>query len=362
MKLPNRFVSQPWRISAQAWISLLLLGLVLWFTITHTRLIVELSALLFGSFLLSLGLHPLVSFLAKRRIPRGVGVIISYILILGVFALLGDLLVPVFNREISLLQTSGPDLAKSISNYLSNTPLLNHFLPSVDSLGQMLTQRIDTLFQTLVTAVAGVGGLAIDVLIVLFLTYFISTDPDAGNRLINTWFPDHLQDRIHLVVKNVRQRLSRWVAAQLFFIVYFTSLFSITLALLKVPFAFAIGLLGGILGIIPYVGGLVAMVLAILIALTVKPILALWIFIIFGGINEIQAHILAPAIYGKATEINTSLALISLLIGARLAGFVGVLFSIPVAVVLTAVLSEVQAIMSLNHEDSANHDDGTQTI
>jgi predicted PurR-regulated permease PerM len=345
MKPTDRSIAPAWRMSTQAWISLLLLGLVLWFAITSTSLILELAAVLFGAVLVTLGLHPLVSYLARKRIPRGLGVMIAYILILGVFALLGDLLVPVFSTEINLLQANGPELAKTVSDYLSNTPLLSHLLPSADGLVQMLTQRIDTLFQALFTALAGIGGLAVDIIIVLILAYFITTDPDAGNRIIRTWFPVYLQDRMRLVAEKVRVRLTRWIAAQFIFILYFSLLFSITLALFKIPFALAIGILGGLLGVIPYIGGMIATVLAVLIALTVKPILALWVFLIFGTISQIQAHILAPAIYGKATEINPAVALVALLIGAKSGGFIGVLFAIPVAVVLTAILSEVMTIL-----------------
>jgi predicted PurR-regulated permease PerM len=356
-KLSDRFTPDSWRISKQAWLGLLALVLVSYFTITHTRLILEIAADIFGAILISLAFHPLHSFLAKKGIPRSIGVGISYILILGVLALLGDLLVPLFSTEIDLFKTKGPDFLNSISDFISSVPILHNLIPSTNNLSQIFTQRLDTLVQTTFATLINIGTLLVDAVIVLILVYFFSTDPGIAKRIIRKWTPDHLQDTILIVAENVRQRLTRWVNAQMFFVLYFTATYSITMALFKIPFAFAIGLLGGLFGIIHYVGAYIATILAILVALTVKPIYALWIFLIFAAINEVQGHILAPAIYGRATKINTALALLALFVGAELAGIVGAFFAIPVTVVLTAIVSELQTIQSSNGESQPEVDD-----
>jgi predicted PurR-regulated permease PerM len=355
--LSNKFPSNSWQISTKAWLALFALVIISYFTITHTKLILEIAADIFGAILISLAFHPMIKFLAKKGIPRSIGVGVSYILILGVLALLGDLLVPLFSTEIDLLKTNGPELLASISNSISSIPILHNLIPSTSNLSGVLSQRLDTLVQTTFTTLINIGTLLVDAVIVLILVYFFSTDPAMAKRLIRKWSPEHLKDTILIVAESVHQRLTRWVGAQIFFVLYFTATYSITLALFKIPFAFAIGLLGGLFGIIHYLGAYIATILAVLVALTVKPIDALWVFLIFAAINEIQGHILAPAIYGRVTQINVAVALLALFVGAELAGIVGAFFAIPVMVVVTAIVSELQTIQSSSAESLPEDED-----
>jgi predicted PurR-regulated permease PerM len=82
----------PWRLSLQAWIALLALGLALWLTITYAGLLLEVIWVLFGAFLLSLAICPLADALTRWHIPRGVTVLGVYAGLGGVLALLGSLL------------------------------------------------------------------------------------------------------------------------------------------------------------------------------------------------------------------------------------------------------------------------------
>jgi predicted PurR-regulated permease PerM len=79
-------------------------------------------------------------------------------------------------------------------------------------------------------------------------------------------------------------------------------------------------------------------------ALTVRPLLGLWVALFCAVVIEIKAHVLEPALYGRATGLHPGAVLIVLLVGVRAGGVIGVLFAVPVAVVLTALLEEVQVI------------------
>jgi predicted PurR-regulated permease PerM len=123
--------------------------------------------------------------------------------------------------------------------------------------------------------------------------------------------------------------------------------FSIGLSLLNVPFAITIGVVGGVLELVPYLGGTIAVMLAVLSALTVDPVLVIWVILFHIVVVEIEAHIVAPSVYGRVTGLHPAGVLIALLIGAKAMGLVGVLFAVPAAVVLLAVMQEIR---SLRHD------------
>ncbi len=331
---------QSTRLNLRSWLALLSLGLALWFTINNVGLLGEVVGILFGAFLLSLAIGPLVRTLARRRIPPGVTVILVYLGLAGMVALLGSLLIPVIRSEGAYLQTNGAALVQSAITRVKGVPLVAQYLPSTDTLAQTLTARLDTLAGTFVTAAAGIGGAALDLFLVLIFGFFFSVEPGLAQGLVRYLVLPGRQARFLAGLERITQRLSRWVWAQLVLAVYFALVFSLGLSLLGIPFAFSIGTAGGVLEIIPYVGGLVALVLAIVSALTVNPIRILWVILFYLVVVEVESHILAPALYGRFLKIHPVVVLIALIVGAKMGGVVGILFSVPVAVIVVALVQE----------------------
>ncbi len=338
-------MSHPWRLSLQAWIGLLTLGLTLWLTITYASLVLEVLSVIFAALLLSLAICPLADALSRWRIPRGITVIGLYIGLGGMLVLMGSLLVPVFKAEFAALQANAPVLLQSALSQLAAIPLLKQWLPSTSVLAQNLAQRLDILFSTLVNTATGVGGLAVDVVLVLVLAYFFTNSTGWDEHLLNGWVPPRHWPRVRVVVVGLRRRLSRWAWAQAVIAVYFALIFSAGLALLGIPFAFTIGLVGGVLEIVPYLGGVTATLLAVISALTVNPWLALWVILLYVVVMEIEGHIVAPALYGKVIGLHPALILIALLVGAKTKGILGIFFAVPILVVLAALLEEVRATL-----------------
>jgi predicted PurR-regulated permease PerM len=156
--------------------------------------------------------------------------------------------------------------------------------------------------------------------------------------------PVRYQPQVSAMMGRARYRLTRWIWAQVAIAIYFALMFGIGLTLLGVPFALTIALIGGILEIIPYLGGAVAVFLGVISALTVSPWLAVWVFLMYLILTEIQSHIIAPTFYGRAMHLHPAAVLLALLIGVKVEGIVGVFFAVPVAVVLLTLLQEIQAV------------------
>jgi predicted PurR-regulated permease PerM len=355
----SKSTSPGWHLSSQAWLGLLALGLVLWLTVSYAGLLMEILWVLFGAVLLSIAIHPLVTVLARRRIPRAVTVLGVYLVFGLVLALLGSLVAPAISKEITALQKSGPDFVQSALSRIAKTPLLSRLVPSTDVLAQNLIQRMDVLVTTMISAAASLGGMALDVLFMLILAFFVSTDARLGRRVLDDWLPSAHRAHIERLWKRLRHRLTRWMWAQAGIALYFVVTFSAGLALLGVPFAFTIGLVGGILEIIPYLGGAVALFLAGLSALTVRPLLAVWVFVLYLVVTELESHVIAPAFYGRAIGLHPAVVLVALLVGVKAGGVVGVLFAVPAAVVLVAVVGEARSVWQPTETGSEDQEDGS---
>jgi predicted PurR-regulated permease PerM len=339
----------------------LALGLALWLIITQAELILEMIWVLLGALLIGLTIRPLAGFLTRWRIPRGLTVLGVYMVVVALFVLLGVLLVPVVNAEVSQLQANGPALLQKAFSQVTAIPLVKNALPSGDTLVQSLAQRMDTVVNTVAGAVAGLSAFAVDVLVVLIIGYFFAADAELFERLYARWIPKHHRARIRPVMEHLQRQLTRWVWARLIVAVYFGVASGVGLALFGVPFVLTISLVGAVLEIVPYLGG-AAVLLAAVSALTVHPILVLWIVLFYVVVIEIKGHFIEPALYGRAMGLHPGIVLVALVVGLKVGGVIGVLFAVPVTVVLVAVMDrvwpmlaggEVQAGGQVLHENDA---------
>jgi predicted PurR-regulated permease PerM len=333
------------RLTLQTWGGLLALGLALWLIITQAGLILEMIWVLLGALLIGLTIRPVADFLGRWHIPRGLTVLAVYLVIIALFVLLGVLLVPVISAEVAQLQANGPALFQKALSQVATVPVLKNALPSGDTLVQSLAQQMDTVVNTVVGAVAGLSAFAVDVLVVLVIAYFFAAEANLFERLSARWVPQRYRARIRPVVIHLQHQLTRWVWARLIVAAYFGVVSGIGLALFGVPFALTISLVGAVLEIVPYLGG-AAIVLAAFSALTVRPILVLWVVLFYVVAIEIKGHLIEPTLYGRAMGLHPGIVLIALVVGLKVGGVIGVLFAVPVTVVLVVVLGQVWPVLA----------------
>jgi predicted PurR-regulated permease PerM len=335
-----------WRISLQAWLALLGLGLVLWLAVVNIQDILAIGWVLFGAILLSLALRPLADRLSRYHVPRGVTVFAVYMAAAGLLVGLGYLLSPIIKQEVTYLQTNGSNLMQSSLAHLTNTPLAR-WLPSSDNLAQNLSQELDSIITGAVGTLAGVSNLFLELGVVFILAYFfVAGDDRWSERMVLAWLPPSHQGHVREILDRTRQRLSRWVVAQLAVGLFFAVTFSIGLTLLRVPFALAIGIVSGVLSLIPvpYLGVFVATALTAVSAATSNPWQILWVGIYTLLVSSFEAHILLPILYGRAVGLDSAVVLIALLAGAKMGGIVGIFFAVPAAVITMTILQEIQAV------------------
>lgn len=331
------------RLGSRDWLALFGLGLALWLTIHNLALIMEVAGLLFGALLLGLALNPAVSRMSAYRIPRGLSAVLLYMLLSGLFLGMGELLVPLFNAELSTLQSQGPALWSRISSTLSNAPLIGQLIPSTGQAANALSQQMDTLIQAILHTLGGLGNAGLDVGVVLILAYYGVVSQGSFAGLVAHWVPWRKRGELERIARRVLAGLGRWVRAQPLVVIYFAVGFSLILAALRVPFSLAIGIVGGVLSVIPILGGALAILLGVLSALTVDPTRAVWVTLGFLALIEIEVHLVAPAIFGRALKLHPGLLLMAMLIGIKAGALIGLLYSIPLTVVAMVVLDELRS-------------------
>lgn len=198
--------------------------------------------------------------------------------------------------------------------------------------------------------------------ITLFTLFFFLYDGPGIFRWVVRLFPRRARDRVMSSGLVAWDQLSAFVRATI--IVALVDAIGIALgaAILKVPFALAIGVLVFLLSFIPIVGALISGSVAVLLALVAQgPGIALIMLAVVLGVQQLEAHVLQPLLLGKAVHVHPLAVILAIAAGSIIAGITGALVAVPFAAVLNAVgkhLLEGESEEQLEEELEESADEG----
>jgi predicted PurR-regulated permease PerM len=112
-------------------------------------------------------------------------------------------------------------------------------------------------------------------------------------------------------------------------------------------YAVAFGVFYGVMELVPYIGPILGALPPLIVALFTHPIAALWVLLLFIGMQQLEGHVVAPQVFGKTLRINPLLVIFALLIGLQLYGVVGALVALPILSVLRETVIYLNRHLSL---------------
>ena len=193
---------------------------------------------------------------------------------------------------------------------------------------------------------AGVGpGVAnvISLGAVIFIptVYTVARPAPLVNGFVSL-FPAGWRGRVREVLGELYGTVQRWFLGQLVSMTIIGVLFTVSLAVIGVPYALLLGLLSGLLAFVPYVGPLVSVIPPILLALvSTEPLDALWVIAAYAVIQAIEGNLIQPVVMSRAVELHPAVVVFALLVMGTLFGFVGVLLAVPLVASVQVLVREL---------------------
>ncbi|MEI6947387.1 AI-2E family transporter [Paraflavisolibacter sp. H34] len=308
--------------------------------------------------LIAILLNPLNNRL-QRRLPRMVSILITMLL---AFLAIGGMLyflssqIYMFSKSLPLLQQRFAILLADLQQWV-----LRHFGLSIESQVHVVKNAVNNS-QRLLTNTLGtiLGTLGIVVLIPVYVVLLLYYKPLILNFLFLV-FLEKYSLRVAEILSQVKSAIQSYMIGLFTETVIVCVLYSIALLIIGVPYAIVIGVIGGILNILPYIGGLIAMLLSILAGTlnstgfsTQLIIIASYVFI-----QLIDNNLLVPRIVSSKVQINALISLITILLGSALWGLFGMFLSIPFIAVLKIVFDRIDGLkpwgLLLGDEVPAEH-------
>lgn len=317
-------------ISTRTTIATVLYLAALWFLF----IIRDVVAIFVTAVILSAAFHPTVSRLERHGVPRGLAILTLYIFLAGLITIIIVTFAPVVGQQFVQLLTNLPQLTQQVFSFTQQV------VPGSGGSGNIssIVSHFGTsLFQGVKSVITGITGFVA----VMVLTFYLTLDERGIRHVAANLTPARWRTLVSQVVDQVEKRLGHWLRGQLLLGLIVGTAVGIGLYFLHVKYALALAVIAGITELIPTVGPYIGMAPAALVALSQSPALAVWTLGLYVVVQQLENNFLVPRIMSRAAGVNPAVVLIALLIGARLAGIVGILLSVPIVIIGQTVLDAI---------------------
>ncbi|MFN2238402.1 MAG: AI-2E family transporter [Thermoanaerobaculia bacterium] len=200
-------------------------------------------------------------------------------------------------------------------------------------LQKMVTSNLGRIRGILFPVASAAVDMVAALLIVIFLAMFVAIRPDHYRRGVLRLFPERSRGEAEETFEEVGSTLRQWIIARLIAMVAVGAIVGISLAVMRVPGALALGVLAGLLEFIPFFGPVAAALPAIGIAMLDSPQKALWVLILFVIVQQLEGNVIGPLLLQSRVDIPPALTLITVPALMIVFGLVGALIAEPLLAV-----------------------------
>lgn len=296
---------------------------------------------IFIALFLALALNPAVDRLERRFKRRGLATAVVYLAALGAVVGIGLLFIPTLVDQVNDFARKVPDYLDDLTKGRGRLGFLQDRYHLVDRARDALDEggasRLFGISGTALALARGIVTTVVATLTIAFMTFFMLLEgPKWLNRFYGLLAPASRQ-RWQTVGGEIYRTVGGYVTGNLLISLIAGTLTWIVLYLTDVPYALALALIVAILDLIPLAGATIAAIIVGSIAFLHTITAGIVVVIFFVAYQQIENHLIQPVVYGRTVQLSPLAVLISVLIGAELAGVLGALAAIPVAGTLQVI-------------------------
>lgn len=301
------------------------------------------ALLFFASYVIACSLNPIVDKLEKKlKRPAAAMLVLS-----GTLAVTFAVFIPIV--FIAIKQVQGfisilPEKIDLILNFIFNHQFYGHKLPEIINMEQLIksSSPIATglVNQSINLTLNLAQGILFFLAICMIVYYFMADKTTIKEGLIKI-FPQEIKEKASEIYDNISNKVGGYVIAQLLNMVVVGALTAFGMSLLKIDYSLLLGVITGVLDIIPLVGPTIALVLCLLMANQMGILGFALVVIIFISAQWISANLIRPVIFGKFLNLHPLIIIFALLVSAQFLGVSGVILAPAIASLVCVLFDEI---------------------
>ena len=299
------------------------------------------------SVIIAIVLSPLVNYFVRKKVNRILA--ISIVLSLVIFSTL--LILFLLSAELLQFGDSLPKLIDKFHEFLDNAVVWvsDHSNISVRKINLWLADKhkeiVNKSGSIIGQTIIGTGSTLIVLILIPVYVFMILYYQPLLIEFIHKLFKSSNQDEVNQVVTATKKIIQSYLVGLLLEAAIIATLNSASLLILGIDYAILFGVIGALLNVIPYIGGVIAVTLPMMIAVTTKsPIYALLVLGCYTLIQIIDNHFIIPNIVASKVKLNALISVIVVLVGGALWGIPGMFLSIPLTAILKVIFDHIEAL------------------
>jgi predicted PurR-regulated permease PerM len=285
-----------------------------------------------------------ILFLERRSIPRGLAITLVVLLTLFLLSLLGFVIGPLVFQQLVDFANKLPAWIEEGQKQLATLdqqPALQRLPIDVSSITTQLANQLSTALRTLTSRLIGFTlntiNSTVNFIVTIVLTILLVLN---GKRLwsgILSWLSPEWNQKLQLFLQQSFQSyfLGQSIVASILGVAL-----ALTFEILKVPFGLLFGVAIGAASLIPF-GGTFSIIVVSLLLVLQNPLLGLEVFVTAIIVAQINENAVAPRLLGGITGLNPVVIIVSLLLGVKIGGFLGLLLAVPTASLIRRIIDSI---------------------
>lgn len=302
----------------------------LWGGVFHT--VSKILAPFVVAFAVAYALYPILRYLQKKKIPKGIGIFLILSILIGTIIVLSVLIGPMLFSQVSSLFNGIISFCKQITtNY-------NIDLGGIEaSLSDVFNEIIVKLGKYVSDGAMNAIGVSINYVSFIFIAFaaaiYILTDMERIRAGVKHYFL-RKSKRSYLYVRRLDNEMQNYLGG--FLKIVIISFFEYTLTFLVIghPNAVLLGILAALGNLIPYFGGIITNVIAAITAFVISPALFIRTVIAFFILSNLDGYVINPLVYGKSNELHPLVTIFAVFAGGILWGMTGIILALPLSIIL----------------------------
>lgn len=281
-----------------------------------------------------------------RRIARSTSIMLTYLLLISLIVGFIALVVPMIVRESQQLWEARNRIWEQISVWGEGVLEQYELLPervrqqvddTLRDLSASVTRILQQAVEGTVVAIQYTFSVVLGITIVPFWAYFLLRDYDQIRSSIYDSLPRAVQEDVGSIVRLLDRTIGSYLRGELVLMIVVGVLQTVGMTIVGVPYALVLGVIAGLLEVVPNIGPTLAAVPAILVALSGGPVRALLALAVARVVQMIENSLIVPRVLGQTMGLHPVVLMVMLVVGAEIAGLPGLIL----APILTAVLRDV---------------------
>ncbi len=297
--------------------------------------------------------NPLVDGLARRKVPRTLGVVLVLLLLLAAFVVLLLVMLPLLVKQVRAIAEQMPVYVDWVRSALG--PLIERHLGvqvDVALIKNWLLEHVEEVRALALKLLPSIktGGLAllafvVNLVLVPVVLFYFLRDWNKMVRSVDEIIPRRWHDTATTILREIDEVLGQFLRGQLMVMLLMGVFYTVGLWLAGLDFALSVGMIAGLVTFVPYLGVVIGLTLATLTGLLqfseITPLV--WVWAVFAAGNLLEGYVLVPRLVGERIGLHPVAVIFALLAFGQLFGFFGVLLALPASAALLVWLRHVRA-------------------